>query len=120
MKVILQNSSFSDQYSEQSFMGLLHEHNVWDDEEYFNLENYLYELCDENKERKKISRDMAWPIVRIYSYIMLALASHNDVNDGFEILNITNEQFYKRRERQLLIFEGFFKGEMPDKEMLEY
>jgi len=120
MKTINQNSSYSEEYSENSFIGQLHEQNIWDDTEYFKLEDALYILCAENENNKSIPRDVAWPIMRIFSYIMLALGSHIDPNDDFEMQNINHDQFYSRRERQLLVFEGFFKGKMPNREHLGY
>ena len=50
---------------------------------------------------------------------MLSLGCQFDKNDTFK-LNISREEYYERRERLQLVFEGFFKGKMPKKECLGY
>jgi len=120
MNNIYRNFAWCNEYTEESFVGQLHENKTWNDDEYFKLEGTLYELCSEYKDAQCIPRDLAWPIVRIFSYLMLTLGCQYDSNDAYEIENISREQFYDRRERIQLIFEGFFTGEMPDKEFLGY
>ncbi|MEW8632248.1 MAG: Imm41 family immunity protein [Candidatus Thiodiazotropha sp.] len=119
MNELNRNFAWCDDYSEDSFVGILHESQEWNDEEYFKLENYLYDTC------LKLPADLvpgniAWPAMRIYSYLSNTLGSHLDSNDGFRIKGIELVNLYDRRERLQLVFEGFFKGEMPNKEYLEY
>lgn len=116
---IFRNFAWHEDFSEESFVSQLHETCVWDDKEYFLLEDFLYETCT-TFDVENIPRSTFWPAMRIYSYLMLMLGCHLDPDDGFVIKNITREQFSERRERLQLVFEGFFKGEMPDKDILGY
>ena len=120
MNEINRNFAWSKDYSEESFVGIFHERNSWNDDAYFNLENYLYAQCEIHKDDSSVPRDMYWPAMRIYSYLLLSLGCHLDSNDGFELKELSLEQIYARRERLQLVFEGFFKGEMPNKKYLGY
>ncbi|WP_425601867.1 Imm41 family immunity protein [Shewanella insulae] len=119
MNEIKRNFAWCDDYSEDSFVGILHENQEWSDEEYFKLENYLYETCLKLPS-DFVPREIIWPAMRIYSYLSSTLCSHLDSNDGFKIKGLELVNFYDRRERLQLVFEGFFKGEMPNKNYLEY
>jgi hypothetical protein len=119
MNEINRNFAWCDEYSDESFIGILHEKQEWNDEEYFKLENYLFDTCL-TLPSDLVPRDIIWPAMRIYSYLSSTLGSHLDSNDGFRIKDIELVNFYDRRERVQLVFEGFFKGEMPNKEYLEY
>jgi hypothetical protein len=120
MNQINRNFAWCDEYSDDSFAGLFHEKRKWDDEEYFKLENYLYEQCEKYKDQSFLPRDVFWPVMRIYSYLSHSIGCHFDENDGFELIGLSREQIYERRERMQLVFEGFFKGDMPKKEHLGY
>lgn len=117
---INRNFAWCDAYVDDSFIGILHERSIWDDDEYFKLEGSLYGLCEQFNQSDSLPRDVAWKIFRIFSYLMVSLASHSELNDGFTVSNLSDEQFFNRRERLQLVFEGFFEGKMPDKEILEY
>lgn len=119
MNEINRNFAWCDDYSDDSFVGILHEKQEWNDDEYFRLENYLYEICLQFPS-DLISREIAWPAMSIYSYLSNTLGSHLDSNDGFIIKGLDLVSLYYRRERLQLVFEGFFKGEMPNKDFLEY
>lgn len=120
MNQINRNFSWCAEYSDQSFVGRLHEDAIWDDEEYFKLENYLYEECEKYSGQDDLPRHVFWPAMRIYSYLSSSIGCHFDPNDVFELEGLSSEQIYNRRERLELVFEGFFKGEMPDKRQLGY
>jgi hypothetical protein len=120
MNHIFRNFSKCEGYSEDSFLGKFHENNIWDDDEYFKLEEAIFEVSKEYQGMKNIPRDIAWPLMQIYSYLMISLGCHFDENDGFEIKNITHDQFHARRERVKLVFEGFFSDEMPNRKYLGY
>lgn len=119
MNEINRNFAWCDEYSDSSFIGILHESQEWNDEEYFKLESYLYDMCPKLS-KDLVSRDIIWPAMRVYSYLSSILGCHLDPNDGFAIKDINLESFYERRERVQLVFEGFFKGEMPNSEYLGY
>lgn len=120
MKHIYRNFPWNENYSNESFLGVLHEQDLWDDDEYFLLEQSVYSACMGNNAQDPIPRDLAWPVMRIYSYLMLKISCYLDEGDISEITNITRDQVYARRSRVMSVFEGFFKGEMPEKEYLPY
>lgn len=107
--VIARNFAWCKEYDDTSFSGLLHERNVWDDEEYWILEWALYQLRDQQKS----DREILFQVFRIFSYTFLLISCHFDTNDGFRISNRTDSQLYDLRERFQLVFEGFFHGDMP-------
>lgn len=120
MNEINRNFTGSKEYSDGSFVGIFHENHTWDDEEYFKLENHLYEQCEKYKGQSVIPRDVIWPTMGIYSFLSWSIGCHFDSNDGFNLTGINQDQLYQRRECLQLIFEGFFKGEMPKKKYLGY
>jgi hypothetical protein len=120
MHHINRNFAWCNEYSNESFTGILHEEQTWDDKEYFKLEESLFDIAKKYSGCDSIPREDAWKIFRIFSYLIVTLACHSDPNDGFNIVNLTDEQVLARRERIQLIFEGFFSNKMPSKEYLEY
>ena len=120
MNEIDRNFTWCTEYTDDSFVGCFHEKQKWNDAEYFKLENYLFEQCAKYKNQNSVPRDVFWPAMRIHSYLSQSIGSHFDPNDGFILLGLSNEQLYERRERLQLVFEGFFKGEMPNKDHLGY
>lgn len=120
MSEINRNFPWCDENSDDSFIGILHEEYKWSDTEYFKLDKEIYELSVQYKESESIPRELAWRTLRIFSILMQYIGCHFDPNDGFKIKELTNEQIYHRRERAQLVFEGFFKGEMPDQKFFEY
>ena len=120
MKHINRNFPWCDEYSDNSFTGIFHEKQIWNDEEYFLLENEIYDLTSRLKDTESIQREAAWRIMRIFSYLMMSLGCHSNPDDGFKIKNMSSEEHRSRVERLQFVFEGFFRGEMPNKEYLEY
>jgi len=120
MNQILRNFPHCKEYSDDSFLGIFHEQQEWDDTEYFKLEDELYEQCKIYTTVDSLPRDLSWPAMRIFSFVILSLGHHSNPNDGFKIKGLSQEQIRDRTERVQLIFEGFFKGEMPNKKYLEY
>lgn len=120
MNEINRNFSNCDEYSDQSFTGQLHEEATWCNEEYFKLENYLYELADHYREAESLPKAILWRVMRIFSYTLFSISCHFDPNDVFTIEGLNREEIYDRRERFQLMFEGFFSGTMPDKNDFDY
>lgn len=120
MNQINRNFAQSPDFSEKSFISIFHEESKWDDEEYSKLEHELYRQSEKYSNCDCIPREVLWPTMRIFSYLMQSFSCQYDSDDIFEITNITREQFLDRRERVQLVFEGFFKGEMPNIKYLGY
>jgi hypothetical protein len=112
--VIARNFPWSGQYDDASFCGRLHEEGIWSWDEYWLLEWALYQLHDEPH-----SRELHWPVFRIFSNSFSTLGAHRDSNDVFEIHNLNLAEFYDAKERMQLVFEGFFQGSMPDQAIFE-
>ncbi|MFM5810592.1 Imm41 family immunity protein [Aeromonas veronii] len=120
MKNINRNFPWCDEYNDDSFTGTLNEKRIWSDEEYFKLDNEIYELSEKYHNAIQLPRELVWRIMSIFSYVMTAIGCHSNSNDGYEIENLDAEQLFERRERFQLVFEGFFKGEMPKEKYFEY
>ncbi len=120
MTNINRNFPWCDEYSNDSFIGIIHEKHIWDDKEFFNLENSILEQAALTRSSSNLHRELSWRVMRIFSYLMSLFACHYDPNDGFKITNISSEQILTRRNRVQLVFEGFFSGDIPQKELLEY
>lgn len=116
---ILRNFPWCDEYVDESFLGLLHEKEIVSYEEYWKLDAALYIECSKLGTQIKLSRDLVWPIFRIFSHTMLLLGSHFDDSDGFSIKNLSKDEVLVFRERVQLVFEGFFSGEMPDNDIFQ-
>ena len=63
---IYRNFAWCEEYSEKSFIGILHEENLWSDEEYFKLENELYKQCEKYSQSDVLPRNIAWPTMRVF------------------------------------------------------
>ena len=113
LKTILRNFPHNDLYDELSFLGKLHEQQLWDVEEYWLLEWGIYNLG------KGSSKNLDWEIFRIFSSTMLSISAHLDRNDSFKIKNLKRPKLYKFRERVQLIFEGYFSKSMPNQNIFE-
>lgn len=50
MKHINRNFPWCDEYDDDSFAGTLNEQCLWSDEEYFKLDNELYDLAEKYKD----------------------------------------------------------------------
>lgn len=120
MEQINRNFPWCDENDDESFTGTLHEKHLWSDEEYFKLDNELYELAEKYSKADHLPRELVWRIMRIFSIVLLKLNYHSDPDDGYEIENLDYDQFFQRRERFQLVFEGFFKGEMLETKYFEY
>jgi hypothetical protein len=120
MKHINRNFPWCDEYDEDSFTGTLNEKHSWSDEEYFKLDDELYDIAEKYNEMDQLPRELVWRIMRIFSYVMMTIGCHYSPNDGYTIENLDDEQLFDKRERFQLVFEGFFKGEMPKTKYFDY
>ena len=120
MNEINRNFPRCNEYSQQSFRGILHEEAQWSDEEYFKLENSLYDLAAQYQETEALPKEVAWRVMNIFSHTLLLFSCHFDPNDAFKIQGLNTEEICDRRERFQLMFEGFFSGTMPDKDHFDY
>lgn len=104
---LVENIVEHEAYSDDSFIGRLHENSCWDHEKYWQLEWALYELAGKDTGLPDIS------CFRIFSYTMLLFSCHFDPVDGFAISNLDDEDVREFRERFQLVFEGFVSGKTP-------
>jgi hypothetical protein len=110
-ETIYQNFPHCTEYRADSFTGILHEENRLDLDTYWNLEWALVKLTQNQTD---YPRHLSWPVFRIFSIIAVKLMADNDPEDGYKIKNFSGEKSRDFTERFRIVFEGFFKGEMPD------
>ncbi|WP_434930439.1 Imm41 family immunity protein [Shewanella sp. HL-SH5] len=113
MQNILLNFPHCDDFDDHSFVGIWHESGKLDFQKYWEFEREVFELANEQS-ASELPRDIAWPIMRIFSYIMTGIQAHYNVNDGFELLDLEDNELHEFRERFQCVVEGFFKGSMPE------
>lgn len=113
MKILLSNFPHCSDFSNESFMSILHEKRIWDEKKYWELDKEIYDLSHELS-GQDIPRDISWPLMRIFSFLMMSIQSHYNKNDGFEISNLDESSVFDWRERLQLVVEGFFSGKMPN------
>ncbi|CAB3808896.1 hypothetical protein GCM10011400_71320 [Paraburkholderia caffeinilytica] len=109
--IIARNCTWSSEYDETSFTAILHERQIWERDQYWLLEWALYALMDKTEN----CDELCGPVFRIFSCIMVAVCSHFDENDLFEIENLTRDEIYEFRERIQIVFEGFFSKHIPER-----
>ncbi|SEI14209.1 Immunity protein 41 [Rheinheimera pacifica] len=117
---LFRNWASSELFDEQSFISKLNESHIWDDDKYWKLDNAIYDLAIKYGDDDCIPREIAWPIARIFSYLMMTFEAHHNKNDFFAIKDLDSDQVFDRRERMQLVFEGFFKGEMIPNDSFDY
>ncbi len=120
MKNINRNSPNCDEYKSDSFIGLLHEKCVWSDDEYFKLDKELYQLAEKYHGVDNLPRELVWRLMKIFNTVMSYFVSHFDLNDGFELKHLENDEVYNRKERFCLVIEGLFQGVMPEVRFFNY
>ncbi|MFS1900027.1 Imm41 family immunity protein [Vibrio lentus] len=120
IKDLYRNFVSSSEFDDNSFIAKLHECHVWDDSEYWKLDSAIYSLASDLGASEDIPRAIAWPITRIFSYLMMTFEAHHNKNDSFEIKGLDFEEAFNRRERVQLVFEGFFEGEMIHNDSFDY
>lgn len=115
----MRNFPHCEEYCDTSFIGVWHEKGMWDEDEYWLLDKCIFELSEIHCSAD-IPRNIAWPLSRIFSYIMMSIQSHFDPRDSFRIENLDDDKMFDFRERFQLVVEGFFKGEMPNNAHFEW
>ena len=108
---VLRNFPHCDEFCEESFLSKLHELGTWDEDEFWLPDKALYELAPQYA-GADIPRRIAWPVVRVYSYLFLLMHAHVNPRDGYRIRDMDDTALSEWRERAELTFEGFFEGEM--------
>lgn len=120
MLPINRNCPENNAYSDDSFTGLLHEQCHWSDEEYFKLDDALHQLARLYQDESLLPREITWPLMRIFSFVMMTIANHYNKNDLYRIENLTDEQLFERKTRFQQVFEGFFNGSMFPTHFFDY
>ena len=115
---ILKNFPHCDEFDENSFTSIWHEKCVVNLDKYWELEKDIYDLS-KIQIKENISREIAWPITRIFSYIMMSIQAHYNPNDYFSLKNIKDIDLHNFSERFQCVIEGFFSGNMPDNDCFE-
>jgi hypothetical protein len=108
---LLRNFPHGEEFCEKSFLSILHESETWDEDGFWLLDKAIYDLAAQYQ-GSDIPRSVAWPLVRVYSYLFVLMHAHVNPKDCFRIKNMDDMTLSEWRERAELTLEGFFKGEM--------
>lgn len=108
--IVLENFPHCEEFSEQSFLNILHDEHRIDMDAYWKLEWAVIQLTSPDEE---YSRDQYWPVFRIFSHLSFLFCAHAG-NGRYRITNFDNCFIYDLINRTILVFEGYFKGRIPD------
>ncbi len=118
-KIINENYILSGDFSDRSFIAKLHELHQWDMKAYLRLEEAIYQKSLDIKNLELLNHAFFYPFFHIYKFITNMFIAHFDPKDGYIITGIKDDSIYDMKERIELVFDGFFKGEMPQREELD-
>jgi hypothetical protein len=113
LEIIYQNFPHCEEWSDHSFLGILHEYCKIEAPEYWRLE---WALVSATKCGASRDTSLYWPVFRIFSQTMSLLKSNTDPRDGYFISDTGGFDERDFTERFQMVFEGFFKGTPPDLE----
>jgi Immunity protein 41 len=109
VEIIVSNFPHCEEWRDDSFLGVLDDLCEIQKDKYWQLE---WAILEYTKEGGK-PYDLNWPIFRIFSHAMSLFRCHYNTNDGYEIKNVNDDVMQNFTERFQLVFEGFFKGQIP-------
>lgn len=110
MEIIYKNLSLEMQWSEQSFLGILHERRMLDIDSYWKLEWAILWLTMNLGHRPS---PHCWTVHLLFTQTTNMLYAHIDPDDEFEISEVSKERVYAFLKRINAVFEGFFAGKAP-------
>ena len=111
MEIIYKNLALQMQWSEQSFLGILHEKKLLDMNAYWQLEWAILWLTMNLGHRPS---PHCWSVHWLFTRTTDMLYAHIDPDDEFEIREVSKERVYAFLKRMNVVFEGFFAGKAPD------
>ena len=114
LDIVYQNFPHCIEYSDNSFLGILHEEWRLDISSYWKLEWAIIQLT---QNRMDYPRYLSWPVFRIFSLITSYLNYDINPDDSYKIQDFTGDQSRDFTERVQLVFEGFFRGDPPNLEL---
>lgn len=96
--VIWQNVSSHEAYLENSFIGILHEQEIWDNDAYWKVDKALFDIAEKYRDLQ-MPRELLLAIFDLYEYTFGRLCWHQMPSDGSSIKNLTDEECFLRWER---------------------
>ncbi|MEM1140033.1 MAG: hypothetical protein AAGF19_01485 [Pseudomonadota bacterium] len=105
---VMENFPQGDDFVSESFLGRLHGDNAWDLEAYSRLDGALTFLTD-HFAGADVPREVAWPVVRIFSHAMTLIAAHFNAADTYRI-KADSDTLFDLRCRFQSVIEGLFEG----------
>lgn len=109
--LVMQNYSGSKEFVESSFISILHEKQHWLVCRRQRLCDAVMGLAKNRSHESVVPRSVARICHDIFSYVIIAGASHRSVNDGFEIANLDDEAIDEEVDSFDLAFIRFFTGD---------
>lgn len=95
---IWKNISSHEAYSENSFLSILHEKEIWDDNAYSMVDEALSDIAEKYKE-EQMPRELLLAIYDLYNYTFGRPCWHQMPSDGSSIENLTDEECHEHWER---------------------
>lgn len=118
LSTVSSNDQTSKHWSEQSFIGIVHEEYRLDADAFLLFESAVGELRKHRDTDQDLRRLADRVVSHIFGYTMLMFSCHYDPKDGFTFQGLTEDELFLWRERVQLVCEGYFGNPMPSSEVL--
>lgn len=109
--LVMQNNTGSHDFVDSSFISMLHERQHWLIIRCKRLCDAVAGLAKNRSHQGVVPRSLARICHDIFSYVIIAGASHRSINDGFEITNLDDETIDTEVDNFDLAFIRFFTGD---------
>ncbi len=109
--LVMQNYTGSGDFVDSSFISMLHERQFWLVSRCKRLCDAVAGLAKNRSHQSALPRSLARICHDIFSYVIIAGASHRSVNDGFKITNLDDETIDEEVDNFDVAFIRFFTGD---------
>ncbi len=117
-QILEANNKDGKRFSDESFIGVMNNGCFWAIDAYWELDYAIYKLHERYADEQKIPKDLTATIFRIYSFAIQHFTFHYNDGDEYKFKNISGDELYDWSARLEAVFEGFFKGQMPENKSL--
>ncbi|WP_433692350.1 hypothetical protein [Herbaspirillum seropedicae] len=110
-QIIYQNLPYDMQWSDKSFLCILHDDRKLDLTTYWQLEWAVLELTTDQMD---YPRHLSHSVFQVFLCATSLLYSHINPDDDYQIKDVSRDVVHQLRKRIEAAFDGFFKGRLAD------
>ena len=101
--IIAENTATAAEWSDDSFVGILHETYRWDHNKFVDFEQAVLQIAGNEHDDATVAA-----LFRIFDYLMVLFTSHFDPSDYFTFKSLTIEEIFECRDRVQTMFSAYF------------